>query len=406
MKTNALYRTITFNIQNTISQFSDKKISKNALNQKLLLNLSSLIFFQKNKEKNKKEDDYFNESIEDVYVTYSKLSSIIKRKLNTIDTKEEEASLSHIDESVLDVIDTTTEKNNNFEIPIEDSTILNQSKINNEKSLFDDSQMLSMSMFNKNEDFAFNSTNNTSNKRFSTVSSKFKDNLNSLYKRKTTSIVSSNVTTRVSSNDSFINLKDSSQYKEAFEEFKLFASEEIIYESMRIANIDFIRGVYALYEKIEDKSKGLLSVNDKICYMNGFKEFLFTIGITEKTMYDNSIRSIIYNTEPLCFSELLECCVSILKLDFEQTYIKYKCKKILYNSLVLLYLTERKEEDTIDEDELFHYYDILSRMRKFDKKVNENIRIKLIDRYKFMFPNEDNFSINKLFIVLESFFFR
>ena len=307
---NALSRKFTFNIQNTISQFSDKKISRNELNQKLLLNLSSYIFFEKNKHK----DHDFDESKEDVYVPYSKLSSIIKRKLNTIDTKEEEASLSQIDESVLDVIDTNTDRNNNFEIHNEDSTILNQSKINKEKSLFDDSQMLSMSMFN--EDFAFNSTN----KRFSTVSSK-------LYKRKTTSIVSSNVTTRISSNDSSINLKDSSQYKEAFEEFKLFASEEIIYESMRIANIDFIRGVYALYEKIEDKSKGLLNVNDKISYMNGFKEFLFTIGITEKTMYDNAIRAIIYNTEPLCFRKLLECCVNILKLDFEQTYIKYKCKR-------------------------------------------------------------------------------
>ena len=304
---NTLSRKFTFNIQNTITQISDKKISRNELNQKLLLNLSSLIFFEKNKHK----DHYFDE---DVYFPYSKLSYIIKRKLNTIDTKEEEASLSQIDESVLDVIDTNTDRNNNFEIHKEDSTILNQSKINKEKSLFDDSQMLSMSMFN--EDFAFNSTN----KRFSTVSSK-------LYKRKTTSIVSSNVTTRISSNDSSINLKDSSQYKEAFEEFKLFASEEIIYESMRIANIDFIRGVYALYEKIEDKSKGLLNVNDKISYMNGFKEFLFTIGITEKTMYDNAIRAIIYNTEPLCFRELLECCVNILKLDFEQTYIKYKCKR-------------------------------------------------------------------------------
>ena len=43
---NALYRKFTFNIQNTISQFSDKKISRNELNQKLLLNLSSLIFFE------------------------------------------------------------------------------------------------------------------------------------------------------------------------------------------------------------------------------------------------------------------------------------------------------------------------------------------------------------------------
>ena len=105
---NALSRKFTFNIQNTISQFSDKKISKNELNQKLLLNLSSLIFFEKNKHK----DHYFDESREDVYVPYSKLSSIIKRKLNTIDTKEEEASLSQIDESVLDVIDTNTDRNN------------------------------------------------------------------------------------------------------------------------------------------------------------------------------------------------------------------------------------------------------------------------------------------------------
>ena len=73
---------------------------------------------------------------------------------------------------------------------------------------------------------------------------------------------------------------------------------------------------------------------------------------------------------------------------------------------MLLYLTDRKEENVIDEEELLHYYDILSRMRKFDKKLNEKIRMKLIDRYRFMFPNEDIILVNKLFIVLESFFFR
>ena len=94
-------------------------------------------------------------------------------------------------------------------------------------------------------------------------------------------------------------------------------------ELNNIYNMNCFQGM----KQIEDKSKGLLNVNDKISYMNGFKEFLFTIGITEKTMYDNAIRAIIYNTEPLCFRELLECCVNILKLDFEQTYIKYKCKR-------------------------------------------------------------------------------
>lgn len=42
--------------------------------------------------------------------------------------------------------------------------------------------------------------------------------------------------------------------------------------------------------------------------------------------------------------------------------------------------------------------------RYCDKKINEEIKNKLIARYKFLFPKENKFYTNKLFIVLESFF--
>ena len=44
------------------------------------------------------------------------------------------------------------------------------------------------------------------------------------------------------------------------------------------------------------------------------------------------------------------------------------------------------------------------RKRYCDKKINEEIKNKLIDRYKFLFTKENKFYTNKLFIVLESFF--
>ena len=68
-------------------------------------------------------------------------------------------------------------------------------------------------------------------------------------------------------------------------------------------------------------------------------------------------------------------------------------------------ITIRKDLDTIDEEELGHFYECLQKLRKLgEKKLNDDIRNKLKDRYKFLFPNEKVFYINKLFLVLESFF--
>ena len=68
-------------------------------------------------------------------------------------------------------------------------------------------------------------------------------------------------------------------------------------------------------------------------------------------------------------------------------------------------VTIRKELDIINEEELNRFFDCLQKLRKLgEKKLNDDIRNKIKDRYKFLFPNEKLYYINKMFLVLESFF--
>ena len=68
-------------------------------------------------------------------------------------------------------------------------------------------------------------------------------------------------------------------------------------------------------------------------------------------------------------------------------------------------VTIRKELDIINEEELNRFFDCLQKLRKLgEKNLNDDIRNKIKDRYKFLFPNEKLYYINKMFLVLESFF--
>ena len=83
MDNQTIYTKLTYNIQSQITKFNENKLSKETLNQKLLVDLSSLCFFLKNREKKKESQPTkeLNETILDVYVPYSKLSKILKQKL-------------------------------------------------------------------------------------------------------------------------------------------------------------------------------------------------------------------------------------------------------------------------------------------------------------------------------------
>ena len=56
MDNKTIYTKLTCNIQSQITKFNENKISKDALNQRLLVDLSSLCFFLKEREKQKETE--------------------------------------------------------------------------------------------------------------------------------------------------------------------------------------------------------------------------------------------------------------------------------------------------------------------------------------------------------------
>lgn len=323
-----IYRKLTNNIQLQITKFQEKKISQDQLNQRLLLNLSSLCFFLKNRENCKKNEsnktEILNDTILDVFVPYSKLSSILRKKIDEIDTIEEEGILDNMEELDNPLLDITLDnkQNNN------DHLLLNESEIyinpsNNDKYLIDDSQPVNMSFFSKPIESPVNIISNA------TVNSggakEFKNNIDTTTRGTSTKM--SNLPTSISggSDESSSGLKsNSSEIKEAIDEFKPTISEKIIYDAVKTTNLDFLRGCYYVYEKMKPENPNDID-NLKAYYLNELKTFLLYLGVTDKKMYENCIRSVIYNQKHLAFDDFLECCLQIILLDFEHSYLKYKC---------------------------------------------------------------------------------
>lgn len=330
MDNHQIYRKLTYNIQTQITKFKEKKISEDQFNQRLILNLSSLCFFLKDREKRKKNQsnnktEILNQTILDVFVPYSKLTSILKNKIDEINAIEEEGILDNIEELDNPLLDLTLDNKNNNN---NDHFQLNESEIyinptNTDKYLMDDSQSVNMSFFSKPIE---SPVSIISNPALNQNKSKEAKNIRDTTHRGTSTKIS-NLPTSISggSDQSSSGLKsNSSEIKEAMDEFKLTISEKVIYDAVKATNIDFLRGCYYVYDKMKPEDPNEID-NLKAFYLNQFKTFLLNLGITEKKMYENCIRSIIYNQKPLAFSDFLECCLQIIYLDYEHSYLKYKC---------------------------------------------------------------------------------
>lgn len=327
MDSKSIYTKLTYNIQSQITKFNEKKLSKDTLNQRLLVDLSSLCFFLKNREKQKEVEPKkeLNETILDVYVPYSKLSYILKQKLESINPIEEEGILDKIDEFDIDLLEQNSSKidiHNDLENLIMDDNEIDAQPAN-DKYLLDDSQSVNMSFFNKPLE---TNTNISPSKCESNASTAFKESLSSMLANRNGNTISSRVPTTVSigSDDSSGGMKNSSQVKEALEEFKNILPEKLIIEGIKFSNIDVLKGSYFIYNKLKECPEDY-KLSEKVIFLYKFKTFVLNLGITDKTMYESCIRNFIYNKKTMDFVDFFECCLKIMKLDFEQNYIKYKC---------------------------------------------------------------------------------
>ena len=356
-----------------------------------------------NKMKKIEEEDAndLNQTILDVFVPYSRLTKTLQLKLESISNpiieeeneNEKEMSLDgeaiNLDNS-LDhekianlIADEDAEED---ALDVDGDLLLKNA---NTEYLTNDDLSISMSLFNKPLGFDDFEDNNILLKKKSLNEKEY------INTRKTNGLI---VNPPEKTSIKF-EVNKEEELKLANEEFKNILKPKAIKEIVNDMSYDYIKYMYNLFKKMKQKSnENEIETNQSksLNFINQFKSFILDIGISDKKFYEQCIREIIYNKNELEFSEFLECFKKLINLKFDQTFLKFK---------FLFYITEREDEEYFKKEELENYFNLLQKCKKiYEPEIQEEIRSKLILKYKKIFPGSDKIYTRKLSLVLEQFF--
>ena len=344
-----------------------------------------------------------NQTILDVFVPYSRLTKSLQMKLESLneeipEEEDEDNDLVFDGGDLMDAGNNNNLEQNKIENLIADEDADDQNfeeNLNaNTDYLDNDSISISMSLYQKPvgfDDFKTinenNNNNNIKNKKEEKENDKDKDKENNkelIKPKKTIELIQE--------------VKKDEQLKKAYEDFKNILKPKEIKEAVNEMSYDYIKYMYALFQKMLKKSieNSSESQNKTLNFVNQFKSFILDIGISDKKFYEQCIREIIYNNSELKFNEFLDCFKKLVNLKFDQIFLKYK---------FLLNIVEREVDEYFTEEELEKYYTLIFNCKKFNEnEIQEEIRNKLVVKYKKIFPKSEKFSTRKLSLILEQFF--
>ena len=463
-----IYRRLTINMQNKMAKFRDGRSKKDSLNTQLIINISSLCKFlrknelekikeeeesiirknkkeelenelekikkkmleqekldkkkekekAKNKNKNelntkklseemqklkkekseiedkikqieKEETERSNSTILDVFVPYSRLTQFVKNKLESVNeeiAEEEDEGDDNLNfEGEQFDLNNSLEKNKFSDLVANEDADDDLNANANTEFLANDNMSISQSFYQKPigfDEFNFNNNDNELKLQKDSFSDK------ELVKHtKTKEIVMPEI-------------NKEEELKQANEEFKNFLKPKEIKELVYDMSYDYIKYMKILYDKMKAKSEENINESNSqsktLNFINQFKSFILDIGISDKKFYEQCIREIIYNKSELEFGEFLNCFKKLLNLKFDQIYLKYK---------FLLNIVEREDDEYFSDEELEKYFYLIYNCKKLNEnEIQEEIRSKLLKKYRIYFPKSDKKYTRKLSLVLEQFF--
>lgn len=358
------------------------------------------------KKLEEEEQNDLNQTILDVFVPYSRLTKTLQVKLESLNNpviEEEnenekdmsldgealnlENSLDH--EKIANLIaDEDADEEGNYE----DGDFIMKNA--NTDYLTNDDLSISMSLFNKPVGFDEPLQGGNNDNNIIKKSTTEKESINS--------ITSNELGINISEKSRINNLPEvnkEDELKKANEEFKDILKPKVIKEIVNDMSYDYIKYMYNIFKKMKQKAnekENGTNQSKSLNFINQFKSFVLDIGISDKKFYEQCIREIIYNKNELEFSEFLECFKKLINLKFDQTFLKFK---------FLFHITEREDDEYFKKEELENYFSLLYKCKKIcEPEIQEEIRNKLIPKYKKIFPGSDRIYTRKLSLVLEQFF--
>ena len=461
-----IYRRLTINMQNKMAKFRDGRSKKDNLNTQLIINISSLCKFLRKNElekikeeeesiirKNKKEEleielekikkkmleqekldkkkekekaknrnknelntkklseemqklkkekseiedkikqiekeetERSNSTILDVFVPYSRLTQFVKNKLESVNeeiAEEEDEGDDNLNfEGEQFDLNNSLEKNKFSDLVANEDADDDLNANANTEFLANDNMSISQSFYQK--PIGFDEFNNNDNE-LKLQKDSFSDK--ELVKHtKTKEVVMPEI-------------NKEEELKQANEEFKNFLKPKEIKELVYDMSYDYIKYMKILYDKMKAKSEENINESNSqsktLNFINQFKSFILDIGISDKKFYEQCIREIIYNKSELEFGEFLNCFKKLLNLKFDQIYLKYK---------FLLNIVEREDDEYFSDEELEKYFYLIYNCKKLNEnEIQEEIRSKLLKKYRIYFPKSDKKYTRKLSLILEQFF--
>ena len=161
-------------------------------------------------------------------------------------------------------------------------------------------------------------------------------------------------------------------------------------------NSFYLRKMLDNYNKIKSISQKTFLCEDKM-FLNLTKISLLKRGISDKKLYEDTLRNLVYKGHQCNFENYLNCFLKILKLSDDNLIIKYK---------FLLYLMINDDDEKISLDQLKEYYNqMLTNKMIYDEDFCSDIAKNLVNKYNSLYRvNYTNFSVRNILLILETFF--
>ena len=427
-----IYSSITQSITNDIALFKNNEKSKEDFNKDLIIKMSLLlnlskelesknetllknqekeierllredeekkILFPKNKrdplessdDENDEEDYILNILTNPILQVYIPMGQISFSLEDTILVKHKGKLI--IDENLINKKKELNEDNENniidlsFEEPI---ILLDNKKNDNEKDY--------ISLLSNNDDDLNNNFDNKDNINLKDLESddpiiflndKNKNDIPYIQTKKNYTISLNNDFKKIEkySQGDFVILNNNSYFKLPLKIYDFYIKQ---------MHLTYLNKMFEIYNKIKTKSEIAKYCEEKM-FLNLTKIYLLQGGISDKKIYEDTLRNLVYKGENCDFESFLNCFLKILKLEDDNLIIKYK---------FLLYILVDENKEKITLNQLKQYCnEILKCKMVYDEDIYDEIRTKIINKYNSLYKGEYQvFSLRNIFLILETFF--
>ena len=179
-------------------------------------------------------------------------------------------------------------------------------------------------------------------------------------------------------------------------EFEPFLNKKTLKNYLEEMNDNYLRYMLFHYQRVKRLSNDIFICEEKM-FLNLIKVFILEIGISDRKIYEDTLRNLVYKKNNYDFENFLSCFMKILKTRDDNCIIKYK---------FLLYVTRMGEERLLNRQHLKKFFELIQCKRVYDEELCEDITENLINKYASIYPGEKYlmFPLERIMLVLETFF--